>query len=407
MTDFPAGFLWGSGTAAHQVEGGNTNNDWWDWEHDPDSPTVDVSLDANDHYSRYPTDFALLAALGQNAHRFSLEWSRIEPAPGEFSKAALDHYARVLDCLADNALTAFATLHHFTLPRWFAARGGWLAPDAVDLFGRYVDRVSSALGDRIPYACTVNEPQIVSLMAYGLGRFPPGERDMAKAAAANAVLMKAHRAATEVLRAGRGTPQIGTCLQLPVVEPLDPASEGDVATAAALKGLLVDSHLADLTSGGDVGDFVGLQYYTRIRVDSTAPRPTAPPPAGAETTQVGWEVYPEGFGQSLRAAASIGLPVIVTENGIATADDTQRVRYLRSHLTELKTVLEEGADIRGYLHWTSFDNFEWSEGYHPTFGLIGIDRDDNLRRVVRPSAVLFGELARTGSLKAMEDGSRS
>ena len=403
MTDFPADFLWGSGTAAHQVEGGNTNNDWWDWEHDPASPAVDVSGDANDHYHRYPTDFALLASLGQNAHRFSLEWSRIEPAPGEFSRASLDHYARVLDSLAENGLTAFATLYHFTVPSWFARRGGWLAPDAVDRFGQFVERVTARLGDRMPYVCTINEPQIVSLMAYGLGRFPPGEHDMAKAFTANAVLMQAHRTATAVLRSGSGTPQIGTSLQLPVVEPLDPTSEGDVGMAAGLKRLLVDSHLEDLSKGGDVGDFVGLQYYTRLRVDSTAPRPAAPPPAGAETTQVGWEVYPEGLGQVLRPLAAVGLPVIITENGIATSDDSQRIRFLHSHLSELKRALDDGIDIRGYLHWTSFDNFEWSEGFYPTFGLIGIDRDDDLRRVVRPSAVAFGELARTGSLKALAE----
>jgi len=404
MTDFPPDFLWGSGTAAHQVEGGNTNNDWWDWEHNPDSPAAAPSGDANDHWNRYEQDFALLAALGQNAHRFSLEWSRIEPAPGEFSRAALDHYARVLDCLAANSLTAFTTLFHFTVPRWFAQRGGWLAPDAVELFGRYVDRVSAALGDRMPYVCTVNEPQIVALMAHGLGSFPPGHRDIAEAATVNGLLMQAHRTATSALRAGRGKPQVGTSLQLPVVEPLDPTNQGDAARAAGLKELLVDSHLADLTAGGDVGDFVGLQYYTRLRIDSTAPSPIAPPPAGAETTQMNWEIYPSGFGESLRAAASTGLPVIVTENGIATTDDAQRIRFLESHVTELRSVMASGVDVRGYLHWTSFDNFEWSHGYHPTFGLIGIDRDNGLRRVVRPSAVAYGELARTGSLKALRGG---
>jgi beta-glucosidase len=402
MRDFPADFLWGSGTAAHQVEGGNTNNDWWDWEHDPSSPAAEPSGDAIDHYNRYQQDFALLASLGQNAHRFSLEWSRIEPAPGEFSNAALDHYARVLDSLHGHGLTAFATLYHFTLPRWFAAQGGWLAPDAVERFGQYVERVAARLGDRLPYACTVNEPQIVALMAYGRAKFPPGHTDMTEAFRVNATLMQAHRTATEALRAGPGRPQIGTCLQLPHVEPLDPANEGDVGTAAGLKGLLVDSHLADLAAGGDVGDWVGVQYYTRIRVDSTSANIVAPAPEAAETTQLGWEVFPEGLGHSVRAAASVGLPVVVTENGIATEDDTQRVRFLHSHLSVLRDLLAEGIDLRGYLHWTSFDNFEWSEGYHPTFGLVGIDRENGLRRIVRPSAVRFGEVARSGSLAPLQ-----
>ena len=153
MSSFPSTFLWGSSTAAHQVEGGNHNNDWWDWEHDPASPAVESSGDAIDHLHRYDEDFALLASLGQNAHRLSLEWSRIEPAPGEFSRAALDHYARVLDSLTAHGLTAFVTLYHFTLPRWFAARGGWLADDALKVFGRYVERVAAALGDRSAKVC--------------------------------------------------------------------------------------------------------------------------------------------------------------------------------------------------------------------------------------------------------------
>ena len=399
MTDFPPGFLWGSATAAHQVEGGCTNNDWWAWEHDERSPCVEPSGDAIDQLQRYDEDFALLASLGQNAHRLSLEWSRIEPAPGEFSDAALDHYGRVLDSLAAHGLTAFVTLHHFTLPSWFAARGGWLAPDAVDLFTRYVSVVAERLGQRMPYACTINEPQIVALMGYALGHFPPGLQDHEAAVQVNAVLVRAHRAAVAALRS---TPaQVGVCLQLPLIEPLRPDDDGDVMVADLLRGLMVDSHLDDLRAGGDVGDFVGLQYYFRMRIDSSRADFQAPPPEGAETTQMGWEVHPAGFGTMLRRVASVGLPVVVTENGIATADDAQRVRFLRSHLAELAAALRDGVDVRGYLHWSAFDNFEWAHGYAPTFGLIGIDREDGLRRVVRPSAVLYGELARSGSLAAL------
>src|SRR5688572_6893720 len=158
MPDFPDEFLWGSSTAAHQVEGGNTNNDWWAWEHKPDSPVQEPSGDGIDHLHRYDADYALLASLGQNAHRFSFEWSRIEPAEGEFSQAALDHYKRVLESQHRHGLTPFATLFHFTSPRWFADRGGWLAPGALDLFGRYAERVAQALGDLVPYMGTVNEP---------------------------------------------------------------------------------------------------------------------------------------------------------------------------------------------------------------------------------------------------------
>jgi beta-glucosidase len=162
----------------------------------------------------------------------------------------------------------------------------------------------------------------------------------------------------------------------------------------------VERHLADLRAGGDVGDWVGVQYYSRIRVDATQGG-LSTASEGAETTQMGWEVHPSGFGLVLRRAAETGLPVIVTENGIATADDRQRERYLCSHLAELKRARDAGVDVRGYLHWSAFDNFEWTRGYHPTFGLIGIDRADNLRRVVKPSAVKFGNLARSGDLSAL------
>ena len=400
VADFPAAFLWGSATAAHQVEGGCTNNDWWAWEHAPGTTAVESSGDGIDHLSRYDGDFALLASLGQNAHRISLEWSRIEPAPGEFSVQALDHYARVLDSMARHGLTPFVTLHHFTLPLWFARRGGWLAPDAVEVFARYAAVVAERLGDRIAYACTINEPQALALLGYALGHFPPGVTDQDKAVEVNAVLMRAHRAAVAALRAAPA--QVGVCLQLPLVEPLRPDDEADVLVADLIRGFMVDSHLDDLRSGGDVGDFVGLQYYFRMRVDATRPDFQAPLPPGAETTQMGWEVHPAGFGRMLREVAKAGLPVVVTENGIATGDDAQRVRFLRSHLAELAAALADGVDVRGYLHWSAFDNFEWAHGYGPTFGLIGIDRANGLRRLVRPSAVLYGEVARTGSVAALD-----
>jgi beta-glucosidase len=400
MSDFPCGFFWGSATAAHQVEGGNTNSDWWQWEHTPGSTAVESSADGIDHWHRYDEDFALLAALGQNAHRFSLEWSRIEPAEGEFSRAAFDHYARVLESLAHHGLTAFATLYHFTLPQWFAARGGWLADDALDIFGRYVEKIAHTLGDLIPYACTINEPQIVALQGYWRGLFPPGRRNMEEALRVNSILAAAHRTATAALRSGRGRPKIATCLQLPCIEPLRADSADDIAAAEIVRTAMVDLHIDDLRRGGDVGDFVGLQYYTRIQVDATAPGLIAAPAAGVETTQMGWEVYPEGFGRMLRRVAEAGLPIVVTENGIATTDDSQRIRFLAAHLHQLKQAMEAGVDVRGYIYWSSFDNFEWAHGYGPTFGLIGIDRNDHYRRVIRPSAVAYGTVARTGSLES-------
>jgi beta-glucosidase len=218
----------------------------------------------------------------------------------------------------------------------------------------------------------------------------------------NSVLAAAHRTATDAMRSGRGRPKVGTCLQLPCIEPLRAGSADDIAAADMARTGMVDFHIDDLRRGGDVGDFVGLQYYTRIRVGATAPGFIAAP--ARQTTQMGWEVYPEGFGRMLRRIAEAGLPIVVTENGIATADDSQRIRFLAAHLHQLKQAMDAGVDVRGYLYWSSFDNFEWAHGYRPTFGLIGIDRDDHHRRVVRPSAVAYGSVARSGSLDVLLDG---
>jgi beta-glucosidase len=398
--DFPADFLWGSATSAHQVEGGNTNNDWWAWEQDPRSPAPS-SGDGIDHLSRYDEDFALLASLGQNAHRMSLEWSRIEPAPGEFSRAGLDHYARVLESMDRHGLAGFVTLHHKTLPLWFAERGGWLAPDALDRFERYASVVASRLGELAPYFCTINEPQIIALFGYATAQMPPGHRDAGEATEVNHILTAAHRRAVAALRTGAGSPSVGVCLQLAPAEPLRPDHPDDIAAAKTVRSLLVDTHLDDLRNGGDVGDWVGLQYYTRVKIDAREPSLIAPPASGAEATQMGWEIDPAGFAEMLTTIATIGLPIFVTENGIATADDEQRRRFMLSHLSELERVMAAGVDVRGYLHWSAFDNFEWNHGYGPTFGLIGIDHADGLRRVVRPSALAFARLARSGRLDAL------
>lgn len=401
--DFPTDFLWGSGTAAHQVEGSNAGSDWWHWERTPGSGVPEPSGPAIRHWERFDQDFELLSSLGQTAHRFSLEWSRIEPAPGEFSTAALDHYAQVLDSLHRHDLIPFASLYHFTLPHWFQQQGGWLAPDALDRFEAYVAVVTERLGDQMPFVCTINEPQVLSLMGHITGRFPPGAKDPVAAVTVNHTLMAAHRRATAVVRAGRGSAKVGVCLQLAPVEALRPGDPADEAKAAFLRSLIRDDHLADLTAGGDVGDWVGLQYYTRLLIDGHAEQAIADAPAGSEVSSLGWEVYPEGFAQALRDLSSVGLPIFVTENGISTKEDAQRIDYLESHLGVLAGALADGVDVRGYLHWTSFDNFEWYHGYEPTFGLVGIDRDNDYARVVRPSARALGRVASTGRVSALRE----
>ncbi len=403
--DFPEGFLFGSSTAAHQVEGGNVGNDWWAWEHRADTPVRQPSGDAIDHYHRYAEDFALLAALGQNAHRLSLEWSRIEPERGEWSMAALDHYKRVLTSLAEHGLTGLVTLMHYTLPRWFADSGGWLGPDATERFAAYVDTVAAHLGDLMPFACTINEPQIAAVHAYMTGRFPPGHRDLDEWQRATWGQIEAHRAAVRALRGGRGEPRAGICLQLPALQPARPDDPGCVAACEFAREWMQDVYVRALSEQpGTAGDFLGVQYYSRELVDPEAPRGTTPAPEGEPVTQMGWVWYPDGLRQALHAAAGAGLPLVVTENGVATDMDSERVEFIDRHLRAVRTAMEEGCDVRGYLYWSSFDNFEWNEGYAPTFGLVGIDYENGLRRIVRPSAVAYGAVARTGRIPALRYG---
>jgi beta-glucosidase len=384
--DFPDDFLWGSATSAHQVEGGNTNNDWWDFEHDPTSLARASSGDGIDHFHQYADDFALLASLGHNTHRLSVEWSRIEPAPGEFSRAAVDHYRRVLTALRDTGMTAFVTLHHFTLPRWFAARGGWLGPDAVDVFARYCRHVTAELGPLMPYVCTINEPQMVALHGYLEGYHPPGVTNPMKWIRVGDVLLDAHRAAVDVVHAGSDS-RAGLAVQLPLLAPAGP----ETPAYLQIRHEIVDRYLDD-----PGGDWLGVQYYRKQWVDPAAPTLFAAPPPGTPLTQMGWAVHPDGLRQMLHRAAKTGLPLYVTENGIATTDDTERLDYLTTHVAALARARTEGADVRGYLHWSAFDNFEWSEGYRPKFGLIAVGED--FTRTPKPSAHAFARLARTGRL---------
>ncbi|MFC7533286.1 glycoside hydrolase family 1 protein [Actinoplanes sp. GCM10030250] len=386
---FPDGFLWGSATSAHQVEGGNTNNDWWDFEHHPASAAQTSSGDGIDHFHRYADDFALLRSLGHNTHRLSLEWSRIEPAPGEFSRAAIAHYRRVLTALAETGMTAFVTLHHFTLPRWFAARGGWLAPDAIEAFARYCRRVVAELGDLMPYVCTINEPQMIALHGYLEGYHPPGLTNPVLWKRVGGVLLDAHRAAVDAVHAV-GDSLAGLAVQLPL---LAPARDDDACQALyrLMRYEIVDRYLDD-----PGGDWLGVQYYRKQWVDPASPTWFGTPPPGIPLTQMGWAVHPDGLREMLHRAASTGLPLYVTENGIATEDDTERLTYLMNHLAAVARARAEGVDVRGYLHWSAFDNFEWSEGYRPRFGLIAVD--DDFTRVPKPSAHAFARIARTGQL---------
>jgi beta-glucosidase len=395
-TTFPDGFLWGTATAAHQVEGGNWNNDWWAWEHAPDTRCAEMSGDACDHLWRYPADLDLLAGLGFGAYRLSLEWSRIEPEEGEFSAAALDHYRRVIAACRDRGLLPVVTFHHFSTPRWAAAggagisgdAGGWADPVTADRFGRFCERAVGHLGDEIGMACTINEPNIVTLMGWLDGAFPPGRvQDLDGYLRATATMVAAHHRATEILRAGPGNFPVGLTLSMSDWAA-EPGSEDLVPEYRA--------HHEDVyleAARGD--DFIGVQAYSRNRV---GPGGVLGPEPGVEVLPMGYEYWPAAAEAAIRHAAEVtGIPVYVTENGIGTDDDEQRVRYVRESLEGVARAIADGVDVRGWFHWSLLDNFEWAFGYRMRFGLVAVDRATQTR-TLKPSAEPISRIVRANAL---------
>jgi beta-glucosidase len=387
---FPDGFLWGTATAAHQIEGGNVNNDSWAREHDPDSGYVDSSGDACDSLHRWPEDIELVVAMGLGAYRFSLEWRRIEPAEGEFSIAALDHYRRICAACRERDIAPVVTFHHFTIPTWLSARGGWEAPDAPETFSRFVTRAGDHIGDLIGWACTINELNLIGARGYDLGPSSPGVTEaFARHLAVNEALVRAHRLGVDALRAGPGDFPVGLTLSMDemVAEP------GGESVLEAAREILEDRFFR--ATEGD--DFIGVQCYSRVHF---GPEGQAPNEPGVPTTQMGYEYWPQGVEHcARRAAAMTGLPVLLTESGIATDDDAERITYLAEVLRGVRRALDAGVDIRGYFVWSLLDNFEWSHGFGPKFGLHSVDRE-TFARHPKPSASWFGGVARANSLVA-------
>ena len=388
-------FLWGAATSPHQTEGGNVNSDWWHIENDPNSFASDRSGDAVDSYHRYPEDMRLLADAGLNAYRFGVEWARIEPSPGEFSQAELSHYRRMIDTALGLGLTPVVTLHHFTSPAWFAGQGGWLHPDAVDLFARYVDRVTSIL-EGVQWVCTINEPNIMaSMIALMRSSAEPTEGDSGEAVTSLSlptpdaevadVLAAAHRRAGEILHE-KTSAKVGWTIAGQQLE----STPGNEALFEKIRWEYEDRFWE--VSRGD--DFVGVQAYTSQRVDEHGIVAHPPHP---DNTLSGWAYRPDALEMALRHAWEVtdGTPLLVTENGIATDDDTVRIRYTAAALDGLDRTVRDGIEVLGYLHWSALDNYEWGH-WGPTFGLIAVDRA-TFARHPKPSLAWLGNHARTAA----------
>lgn len=427
---FPKGFFIGAATAAHQVEGNNVSSDYWAQEHMPHSSFAEPSGDACDHYNRYEEDIRLMAQAGLNAYRFSIEWARIEPEEGKFDQNEVEHYRRVIACCKANGIEPIVTLHHFSSPVWLIRKGGWEAETVVSDFARYADFIIGELGSEIHYVCTINEANMgIQVMAVAKQYMKQMMADAAKQKAGQAdssvqvginlekmmqnrqllageneavfgtptpqvfvsgrtpegdlLVMKAHQAAKKAIKARFPEMQVGLTLSLHDLQPLPGGEE-------AARKEWDEELLHYLPYIGD-DDFLGCQSYTRTRFDETG---SLPAPEGAETTQMGYEYYPEAIGNVVRKVAAL-FPgdLIVTENGVATADDTRRVEYIRRALADIQSCVDDGIPVKGYCYWSLMDNFEWQKGFAMQFGLIAVDRTTQ-KRTPKESLAFLGTYAK-------------
>ena len=439
-------FLWGSATAAHQVEGFNTQNDWYLWEMMPGNiDNGDLSGAADDHYHRFDEDFALAERMEHNAYRFSIEWSRIEPARDQYDRQAIEHYHEVLASLHRHGLVPLVTLHHFTNPQWIlnplrpdTDLDGWRSDDTVVEFVEFAGDMAAEFGREVDFWMTINEPLVVVDGTYFEGGFPsdlpPFHLEEGRLAAFN--LLKAHAAAYHLIHErdrwdadGDGNAcLVSAAKHIRVMIPRNDrnpwdrqgADQVDYVFNQVFFDVLVDGMVdADLDGHYDSPDtnppeglhpelantldYIALNYYSRSVVVGlpfvpyVKGLPLENPDPKVPHNEMGWEIYPEGFYDTLMRLASYGLPIIVTENGIPDEDDDQRPGYLVEHLDAMFRAMEEGADVRGYLYWSLMDNFEWAQGFWPRFGLLAVDYD-TLERTPRPSASLYTDIIRAGRI---------
>jgi beta-glucosidase len=393
--------LWGVSTSAYQVEGNNINTDIWALEQMQGSIFKERSGDTCDHYHRFREDIALFAKLGFNAYRFSIEWARVEPAEGQFSNAELDHYAAMAEACRRNGIVPCITLHHFSSPMWLAKQGGWENSESAELFARYCGLVAQTLGSLSGAYFTINEINLPPELARyrrtpALAGFAQLQEKAQQALSApkfssyllgdpdkvGSVLIQAHQLAVKRIKAASPGMPVGMTLALRDHQAL-PGGEEKLRAIEA-----TDYQPYFELAKND--DFVAIQTYSRVRVDATGELPA---PAEKEKTQTGWEFYPEALEESVRyVAKATGKPVWITENGIATDDDTRRIEYIRRATAGLQRCLDDGIPVGGYFHWSAFDNFEWNSGYGPKFGLISVDRKTFVR-TPKASASFLGKLA--------------
>jgi beta-glucosidase len=440
---YPTNFEWGSALSAHQTEGltgGGENGDWYVHEHRTPSPIKngDTADLATDFWHRYPEDLEFAKSMGLTTVRTSIAWEKVEPAPGQFNEAVLDHYRDVLLEMRRLGLKPMLALHHFTHPRWFIEKGHWLSPESPHDFARYTRHVVERLGDLCDLWITFNEPMIDVLMGYGTGENPPNLRSKGLGFDAGYNLVRAHRMATAIIHEiqgespdARGTDGrirgVGIANSWQSYQPLNWWNPLDILASKVVADTMnwafmraafgarwkvpfswlsmkrsareLPADDLDGLHGSPNVDWIGVNYYSCYEVGfHYGVSFRWQHPQGLRLADNGWAICPGGMEKVLRETARKfpGIPLLVTENGLSDAEDSRRPKFIRDHLEVLDRVIQgadgaEPLDVRGYFHWSLTDNFEWNEGYRYRFGLSEIRYDDGLRRVPRESSRVYAE----------------
>lgn len=399
---FPKHFYWGASTSSHQVEGGN-NNDWKIWEKEnadrlaqearrkdlpdyvlraepsPLNPATYISGQACDHYNRFEEDFDIAKQLGHNAHRFSIEWSRVEPEEGKFDEKEIEHYRKVIAALRARGMEPFVTLWHWAIPLWLRDKGGAASHEFAYFFARYAERIAHACGDDARFWITINEPMIWTANAYWRGVWPPQQTNMVTYVRVLRNLIAAHKAAYDGIKTTHADAHVGI------------AKNNIYFDGGAMKFMAHwwwNHWFLDRIR--HCQDFIGLNYYFHNRMNGFRFNQNE----NEKTSDRGWEIYPEGIYHVLHELKKYKKPIYITENGVADARDIHREKFIKEHLHWVHKTMQEGVDARGYFYWSLLDNFEWDKGFWPRFGLVEMDYK-TMKRTVRPSAFAYRDIIKT------------